>query len=94
MLRMAAKSLSSSWRPAGTLNFFQSFREMRIFRISQVFDFQLTDDEMDILDNLHDGRRIVDISNIQEKIDSRLPDGYKLKLTSYESDKIPYRHCY
>lgn len=72
----------------------KSTQVKRIKENCEVFDFQLTDDEMNVLDNLHDGRRIVDISNIQEKIDSRLPDGYKLKLASYESDKIPYRHCY
>lgn len=42
---------------------------------------------MNMLDNLHDGRRIVDVSSIQEKIDSCLPDGYKLKMKSYEIEK-------
>lgn len=55
-----------------------------------MFDFQLSDDEMNILNNLHDGRKIVDASTIQEKIDSRLPDGYKLKLVNCEPKKISY----
>lgn len=42
---------------------------------------------MNMLNSLHDGRRIVDVSNIQEKIDSCLPDGYKLKLTSFDIGK-------
>ncbi|XP_035218893.1 uncharacterized oxidoreductase ZK1290.5-like [Stegodyphus dumicola] len=64
----------------------------RVKENSQVFDFQLSEDEMNVLNNLHDGRRIVDASSIQEKIDSALPDGYKLNLPNYEIDKLNYRN--
>lgn len=48
---------------------------------------------MNMFDSLHDGRRIVDVSSIQEKIDSCLPDGYKLKLTSFDIGKeSPHIH--
>lgn len=58
-----------------------------------MFDFQLNEDEMNMFDSLHDGRRIVDVSSIQEKIDSCLPDGYKLKLTSFDIGKeSPHIH--
>lgn len=59
-----------------------------------MFDFQLHNDEMGMLDNLHDGRRIVDVSSIQEKIDSCLPDGYKLKLPSYDIEKDKNVHIH
>ncbi|XP_054708797.1 uncharacterized oxidoreductase ZK1290.5-like [Uloborus diversus] len=65
----------------------------RVKENSEVFDFQLLDEDMNMLNDLHDGRRIVDVANIQEKIDSCLPDGYKLRLAGCELDKLNYKFC-
>ncbi|RWS17065.1 putative oxidoreductase-like protein [Dinothrombium tinctorium] len=51
----------------------------RVFENSNVFDFCLSENQMNVLNNLHDGRRYVDPSSIQKRIDSQLPDGYKLQ---------------
>ena len=42
-------------------------------------DFELPDFAMEILDNLHTNMRLVDIDNIQQRLDQDLPDGYKMK---------------
>ncbi|XP_015919345.1 uncharacterized oxidoreductase ZK1290.5 [Parasteatoda tepidariorum] len=52
----------------------------RVKENCKIFDFHLQENEMSILNDLHDGRRSVDICNIQKSIDSLLPDGYKLTL--------------
>lgn len=62
--------------------------EERVKENSEVFDFHLLNADMNILNSLHDNRRIVDVSNIQEKIDSGLPDGYKLELANKEKEKM------
>jgi diketogulonate reductase-like aldo/keto reductase len=56
----------------------KSTKEKRVKENIGVFDFALTEQEMNILNNLHDGRKFIDGSNIKDKIDSELPDGYKL----------------
>lgn len=71
----------------GVVTIPKSTRIERVKENVNVFSFQLSNDEMSMLDNLHDGRRIVDVSSIQEKIDSCLPDGYKLKMPSYDIEK-------
>ncbi|KAG8186944.1 hypothetical protein JTE90_028242 [Oedothorax gibbosus] len=71
----------------------KSTQMKRVKENCEVFDFQLSDDEMNILNYLHDGRKIVDASNIQEKIDSCLPDGYKLKLANCEPKMTYCNRC-
>lgn len=62
----------------------------RVLENSQVFDFTLNDEDMTILNSLHDGRRMVDLSGLQDKIDHPLPDGYKLKLFHQQLVKETY----
>jgi hypothetical protein len=56
----------------------KSTRKERVIENVSVFDFKLDDQDMHILDNLHDGRRYCDPIEIQNKIDDNLPDGHKL----------------
>lgn len=62
----------------------KSTKPARILENSQVFDFELTDEDMATLNGLHDGRRSVDLIHFQEKIDNPLPDGYKLGLPPFQ----------
>ena len=43
-----------------------------------VFGFELTESEINLLNGLHDGRKFIDASEIKQKIDDQKPDGYKL----------------
>ena len=63
----------------------KSTRTQRVLENISVFDFQLTLTDMNQLNGLHDGRRYVDHTSIQQKIDSDMPDGYKLYLKKTKS---------
>lgn len=52
----------------------------RVLENVDVFDFELSTSDLKILNSLHDGRHYVSRHDIQSKIDSNLPDGYKLYL--------------
>lgn len=58
----------------------KSTRESRVLENIQVFDFEIDASDMNVLNGLNDGRRYVDASKIHDKINSNLPDGYKLSL--------------
>ena len=58
----------------------KSTKKERVFENISVFDFHLEFHDMQILNNLHDGRRYCDPVSIQDKIDSNLPCGHKLFL--------------
>ncbi|XP_013780122.1 uncharacterized oxidoreductase ZK1290.5-like [Limulus polyphemus] len=70
----------------------KSTNKHRVKENAQVFNFELSPEEMDLLNNLHDGRRIVDVSTLQSRIDSDLPDGYKLHFVSLVEEKSNYRN--
>ncbi|RWS22823.1 putative oxidoreductase-like protein [Leptotrombidium deliense] len=59
----------------------KSTKPHRVRENSDIFDFHLSERQMNILNNLHDGRRYVDPYGIQSRIDSEMPDGYKLRLS-------------
>ena len=56
----------------------KSTKEKRVEENFKVFDFELTESDMNLLNGLHDGRKYIDGSQIKEKIDDQKPDGYKL----------------
>ncbi|XP_054162348.1 uncharacterized oxidoreductase ZK1290.5-like [Oppia nitens] len=58
----------------------KSTKENRVKENFNVFDFQLNDNEMSLLNGLHEGRKYIDSSKIKDKIDEQLPDGYKLDI--------------
>jgi len=60
----------------------------RVMENCQVFDFALNDADMHVLNGLHDGRRIVDLSGFQDKIDIPMPDGYKLNLLQHQKARF------
>uniref|UniRef100_T1J1M3 NADP-dependent oxidoreductase domain-containing protein n=1 Tax=Strigamia maritima TaxID=126957 RepID=T1J1M3_STRMM len=64
----------------GVVTIPKSTKKHRIFENCQVFDFNLSHDDMQTLSLLHDGRRCVDVSKVQSKIDTIATDGYKLQL--------------
>lgn len=76
----------------GVVTIPKSTKEKRVKENSQVFDFKLSEGDMNMLNNLHENRRFVDVSNIQDKIDKCLPDGYKLRIKYGDSDKLGYRN--
>ncbi|XP_023216270.1 uncharacterized oxidoreductase ZK1290.5-like [Centruroides sculpturatus] len=65
----------------------------RVKENSMVFDFVIPEKEMNILNNLNENRRYIDISNMQYKIDNPQPDGYKLKMIADNGEeKLYYRN--
>jgi diketogulonate reductase-like aldo/keto reductase len=52
----------------------------RVMENMNVFNFELDAQDMEVLNNLTNKKRFVDPATIQDKIDSNLPDGYKLRL--------------
>lgn len=62
----------------GVITIPMSTKEARILENSRIFDFKLSARDMETLDNLHDGRRMVNLDVLQSRVDNPLPDGYKL----------------
>lgn len=60
----------------------KSTKEKRVKENFDVFDFKLTEPEMILLNGLHDGRKFIDGSQIKNKIDDHLPDGYRLGIVN------------
>lgn len=56
----------------------KSTRRERVRENAQVFDFELSPDDMAALGSLNQGIRYIERAGVQQKIDSALPDGYKL----------------
>lgn len=56
----------------------KSTKKQRVWENSQVFDFQLSAEHMQVLDGFPPCLRAVDPATIQAKIDDNKPDGYKL----------------
>ena len=47
----------------------------------QSIDFELSEDSMLVLDELHiNNYRVINLEDMQERIDKDLPDGYKMKM--------------
>ena len=52
-----------------------------IFFLKQSIDFELSEDSMLVLDELHiNNYRVINLEDMQERIDKDLPDGYKMKM--------------
>lgn len=66
----------------GAVTIPKSTKPSRVKENGEVFDFEIAPEDMIYLGSLHDGRRAVEIDRVQEKIDSNLPDGYKLLASS------------
>lgn len=56
----------------------KSTKPERVKENISVFDFNLNDEQMKILDSFNKKIKYQDVSTIREKIDQNLPDGYKL----------------
>ncbi|XP_065297155.1 uncharacterized oxidoreductase ZK1290.5-like isoform X2 [Dermacentor albipictus] len=56
----------------------KSTQRDRVRENAQVFDFELSPDDMAALGTLNCGQRYIERAGVQSKIDSLLPDGYKL----------------
>ena len=51
------------------------------FFLKQSIDFELSEDSMLVLDELHiNNYRVINLEDMQERIDKDLPDGYKMKM--------------
>lgn len=72
----------------GVVTIPKSTRKERVLENSLIFDFKLTEEDTLVLDSLHDGRRCVDVSQVQAKIDGNLCDGYKLHHTTERQPAI------
>lgn len=70
----------------------KSTKKYRVQENSQVFDFQLSREDMSRLNNLNRGIKYIQRSGIQQKIDSDLPDGYKLHLTPVPDERHSVRN--
>ncbi len=57
----------------------KSTKKEHVFENYESLNFELPDAAMEILDQLHNNLRVVPIENLQQKLDSNLADGYKLK---------------
>lgn len=65
----------------------KSLKFDRLWENTQVFDFDINDSDMKIMDNLHDeSRKQVSLSNLQEKFD--LPAGYKLNMMNGNNNRV------
>lgn len=65
----------------------KSTKEERVLENSQVFDFELSNDQMEILNELNQNMKVIDRDSIQAKVDANLPDGYRLRLTPQPQDE-------
>ena len=57
----------------------KSTKKEHVFENYETLNFELPNEAMDILDQLHSNLRVVPIENLQQKLDSNMEDGYKLK---------------
>ena len=58
----------------------KSTKKSRILENFQFIDFELSEDSMLVLDELHTNNyKVIKLEDIQERIDKDLPDGYKMK---------------
>lgn len=62
----------------GVVTIPKSTKKQRVRENSQVFDFELSKEHMQVLDSFPPCLRAVDPHAIQAKIDDNKPDGYKL----------------
>lgn len=76
--RSAAQVLVRWSLQKGVLVIPKSTRPERVRENAQVFDFELSPEDMAVLETLNCGRRYIERAGVQDKIDSPLPDGYKL----------------
>ncbi|XP_077500310.1 putative oxidoreductase ZK1290.5 isoform X2 [Amblyomma americanum] len=76
--RSAAQVLVRWSLQRGVLAIPKSTRRERVRENAQVFDFELSPEDMAALETLNCGQRYIERAGVQEKIDSPLPDGYKL----------------
>jgi len=59
----------------------KSTKKSRILENFQSIDFELSEDSMLVLDELHiNNYRVINLEDMQERIDKDLPDGYKMKM--------------
>uniref|UniRef100_A0A915KEU3 NADP-dependent oxidoreductase domain-containing protein n=1 Tax=Romanomermis culicivorax TaxID=13658 RepID=A0A915KEU3_ROMCU len=65
----------------------KSLKFDRLWENTQVFDFDINEIDMEIMNNLHDeSRKQVSLSNLQEKFD--LPAGYKLNMMNGNNNSV------
>ncbi|CAN7938286.1 unnamed protein product, partial [Ixodes hexagonus] len=70
----------------------KSTKKYRVKENSQVFDFELSAQDMESLNGLNRNLRYIQRSGIQQKIDSDLPDGYKLQLATGQQERLSVRN--
>ncbi|KAM7287842.1 putative oxidoreductase ZK1290.5 [Ixodes scapularis] len=70
----------------------KSTKKYRVKENSQVFDFKLSAEDMESLNRLHRDLKYVQRCGIQQKIDSDLPDGYKLQLPNAHDQRLSVRN--
>lgn len=56
----------------------KSTKKERVLENFEALDFELPDSSMEILDNLHQDFRVIALENVEAKLDTDLPDGYKM----------------
>ncbi|CAL4086209.1 unnamed protein product, partial [Meganyctiphanes norvegica] len=61
----------------------KSTKQHRVRENSEIFDFELSESDLEILDDMPQNLKIMDPSTIQQKVDNPLPDGYKLKIVKH-----------
>ena len=57
----------------------KSTKKHRVLENIQALDFDIPDNDMNVLNNLNQNMRIIDLTNLQTRLDQDLPDGYKMK---------------
>ncbi|XP_064476393.1 uncharacterized oxidoreductase ZK1290.5-like [Ornithodoros turicata] len=66
----------------------KSTKKYRVQENSEVFDFELSPEDMARLNSLDRGIKYIQRSGIQDKIDSDLPDGYKLRMAQVPDERV------
>jgi len=68
----------------------KSTKKEHVFENYECLNFELPDEAMEILNQLHSNLRVIPIENLQQKLDSNMEDGYKLKQSPCNFPKNGY----
>ncbi|RXG61109.1 putative oxidoreductase [Armadillidium vulgare] len=68
----------------------KSTKEERVEENAKIFDFELSPDDMELLNSIPRCLTVIDKSSIQEKIDNPKPDGYKLEFVKLPPQSVSF----